>query len=163
MSPDRDIARIAEQEKLLAFERFDADTAWELGCRLRDVAARRALPVAIDISLHAMPMFYCAMSGATPDNARWIRRKRNVVFHFLQSSYAIGRKLSLQEATLEAKFGLSDQDYAAHGGSFPLTVTGTGCIGAVTVSGLPQREDHNLVVATLAEMLGQDGNAVKLD
>jgi hypothetical protein len=33
---------------------------------------------------------------------------------------------------------------------------GTGCVGAVTISGLPQREDHNLVVETIARALGRE-------
>lgn len=162
MKLDDDIAKIAEQERLLVFKQFDAAVAWELGSMLKDVAQQRSLPVAIDISLIAMPMFYVAMPGATPDNVRWIRRKRNVVFHFLKSSYAIGRKLARDEATLEAKFSLADVDYAPHGGSFPITVDGAGLIGAVTVSGLPQREDHNVVVAALAAMLGQDATCPML-
>lgn len=156
MSVEEDIAVIAEQERLLVFDRFDAEAAWTLGERLRRVASERSLPVAIDITLHAMPVFYSALAGSTADNARWIRRKRNVVLHFLRSSYGVGCRLAQQDATLESKFSLSDVDYAAHGGSFPITVSGVGCIGAVTVSGLPQREDHNLVVEILAEMLGHD-------
>jgi uncharacterized protein (UPF0303 family) len=162
MSVEDDIAVIAEQERLLVFDRFDGETAWELGERLRDVASKRGLPVAIDVTLHAMPMFYSALPGSTADNARWIRRKRNVVLHFLRSSYAVGRRLAQQDATLEAKFSLSDDDYAAHGGSFPITVAGVGCIGAVTVSGLPQREDHNLVVEVLAEILGHEVSTIAL-
>ncbi len=161
-SLEDDIAAVAEQERLLVFERFDGDTAWALGERLRRVASERGLPVAIDVTLHAMPVFYSALSGSTADNARWVRRKRNIVLHFLRSSYAVGLRLAQQDATLEEKFSLSDTDYAAHGGSFPITVAGVGCIGAVTVSGLPQREDHNLVVAVLAEMLGHDAQKIAL-
>lgn len=162
VSPEDDVARIAEQERRLVFDRFNMETGWELGSRLRQAASSAGLPVAIDITLHSMPVFYTALAGSTADNARWIRRKRNVVLHFLQSSYAIGRKLAAQNATLPAKFGLSDEDYAAHGGSFPISVKGAGCIGAVTVSGLPQREDHALVVSVLAEMLGHDPDAIAL-
>ncbi|TNM62016.1 heme-degrading domain-containing protein [Aliirhizobium smilacinae] len=161
-SLEDDTAAIAEQERLLVFDRFDSDEAWALGERLRRLASERGLPVAIDVTLHSMPVFYTALSGSTADNARWVRRKRNIVLHFLRSSYAVGLRLAQQDATLEEKFSLSDTDYAAHGGSFPITVAGVGCIGAVTVSGLPQREDHNLVVAVLAEMLGHDAQKIAL-
>lgn len=43
---------------------------------------------------------------------------------------------------------------AAHGGGFPLTLEGLGCIGAITVSGLPQVEDHDLIVDALEGLLG---------
>jgi uncharacterized protein (UPF0303 family) len=162
MSLQDDIAAIAEQERALVFERFDAQTGWKLGERLRAVAAERNLPVAIDVMTHAMPIFYCAMPGSTADNVRWVRRKRNVVMNFFRSSYGIGRDLARDEVTLQSRFGLADADYAAHGGSFPITVGGTGCVGAVTVSGLPQREDHNLVVSVLCEILGRDGQIYAL-
>jgi uncharacterized protein (UPF0303 family) len=32
---------------------------------------------------------------------------------------------------------------------------GTGCIGTITVSGLPQRADHELIIEILAEFLEQ--------
>ena len=43
--------------------------------------------------------------------------------------------------------------FAAHGGAFPILLRGTGCIGTVAVSGLPQLEDHRLVVETLKAFL----------
>ncbi|SFB38517.1 Uncharacterized protein, UPF0303 family [Rhizobium sp. NFR07] len=162
MSLEQDIELIAKQEEVLVFDQFDASTAWRLGTALQALAASRSLPVVIDISLHSMPLFYAAMPGSTPDNPRWVRRKRNVVLHFLQSSYAVGRRLALQDATIESKFALPDADYAVHGGSFPITVKGTGCIGAVTVSGLPQRDDHNLVVEALADILGYEERELRL-
>lgn len=162
MSLEQDIELIARQEETLVFDAFDASTAWQLGCALQALARTRSLPIVIDISLHSMPVFYVAMPGSTPDNPRWVRRKRNVVLHFLQSSYAVGRRLALQDATLESKFALPDAEYAAHGGSFPITVKGAGCIGAVTVSGLPQRDDHNLVVEALASVLGYEERELAL-
>jgi uncharacterized protein (UPF0303 family) len=162
MSLEQDIELIGKQEKALVFDEFDTATAWQLGAALQALAHSRNLPVVIDITLHSMPVFYVAMPGSTPDNPRWVRRKRNVVLHFFQSSYAIGRRLALQDATLETKFALPDADYAAHGGSFPITVKSVGCIGAVTVSGLPQRDDHNLVVEALSGMLGYEERELKL-
>ena len=163
MNIDKDLARIARQEQELQFERFDLETAWELGALLRKMAVERKLGVVIDITLFSMPVFYAALEGSTPDNPSWVRRKRNCVLRFFKSSYAIGLTLARQDSTLQAKFGLPDTEFAPHGGSFPIVVKGTGCIGAVTVSGLPQREDHNMVVEALAAILGKDIGALKLD
>jgi uncharacterized protein (UPF0303 family) len=152
---DADLARIADQERRLRFERFDATTAWEIGCRLREAALARGAPVVIDVSLHGQQLFHAALPGATPDNAEWVRRKRNTVARFHRSSYGVGLSLKRQGTTLEEKFGLTLTDFAAHGGGFPILLAGTGCVGCVTVSGLPQREDHELVAAVLEEHLGQ--------
>ena len=155
MTIDHDLSRIAAQEEMLRFDAFDLSTAWVLGKLLYDLASERRLGVAIDISLHGMPVFYVALQGSTPDNAHWIRRKRSMVLRYFRSSYASGLELKKAEKTIEDN-GLSPADFAPHGGSFPITVIGTGCIGAVTVSGLPQRDDHNLVVEALALMLGHE-------
>ncbi|MCB5201024.1 heme-degrading domain-containing protein [Neorhizobium sp. T786] len=162
MKIEDDLARIADQEERLRFDKFDAATAWTLGSLLRDMAVERGLAVAIDVQLHAMPAFYCALPGTTADNTSWIRRKRAVAMRFFRSSYALGLVLAQQQTSIEAKFGLDSADYATHGGSFPIFVKGTGCIGAVTVSGLPQREDHNMVVEALCRLLDQDHNLLRL-
>lgn len=162
MAIEEDLARIALQEQELQFDRFDPDTAWQLGSLLRKIAEERKLGVVIDITLFSMPLFFAVLEGATPDNPNWVRRKRACVFRFFKSSYAVGLSLAKQETTLRAKFGLDDADYAAHGGSFPITVKGTGVIGAVTVSGLPQRDDHIVVVEALATLLDKDVSALQL-
>ena len=163
MNIENDLRRITLQERELQFDRFDLDTAWRLGSTLRQMAAERRLGVVIDITLFSMQVFYAALEGATPDNPNWVRRKRNTVFRLFKSSYATGLSLLKLQTNLQAKLGLPDAEYAAHGGSFPIVVKGTGCIGAVTVSGLPQRDDHNLVVEALAEILGADHDALKLE
>ncbi|KQY25961.1 heme-degrading domain-containing protein [Rhizobium sp. Root482] len=163
MSIEADIERIALQERELQFASFSLESGWELGALLRSMAVERRLGVVIDVTLFSMPVFYAALEGATPDNPNWVRRKRNCVFRFFKSSYAVGLGLTRQQSTLQAKFGLAEADFAPHGGSFPITVKGTGCIGAVTVSGLPQREDHAMVVEALARLLGKEIDALKLD
>jgi uncharacterized protein (UPF0303 family) len=152
---ERDLERIALQERRLVFKQFDPNIAWVLGCELRKLAESLEAPVVIDISLHDRQLFYSAMPGVSADNADWVRRKRNTVLRCHKSSYGIGQKFSLEGGGFHEKTGVSLQDYATHGGGFPITLEGLGCIGAITVSGLPQREDHMFVVRVLAEHLGQ--------
>ncbi len=159
MNIDEDLQRIALQEERLQFNTFDARTAWDLGSRLRETAEARQLAIVIDIQLHGLPLFYLALPGTTPDNPEWVRRKRNIVRRFFRSSYAIGLMVKSQRMSLDA---LDPREYAHHGGSFPILLQGTGCVGEITVSGLPQREDHCLVVETLANYLGKDVSDVAL-
>jgi uncharacterized protein (UPF0303 family) len=158
-----DIAKIAYQEAELVFDRFDLSDAWDLGSLLRNMAHAQNLPVALDVRLHSMPAFYAALPGSSPDNEFWVRRKRNLVLRFFHSSYGIGRKLEQQDTSLEEKFGLPSAEYAAHGGSFPIKVRNVGCIGAVTVSGLPQRDDHRLVIDALCILLDRNNAEFQMD
>jgi uncharacterized protein (UPF0303 family) len=153
-APRRDLERIAFQERRLVFKHFDANIAWMLGCEMRKLAESLEAPVAIDISLHDRQLFHCAMLGTTPDNADWVRRKRNTVLRCHKSSYRMYQEFAIETRSFHEKIGASLQDYATHGGGFPITLEGLGCIGAITVSGLPQREDHMFVVRVLAEHLG---------
>jgi uncharacterized protein (UPF0303 family) len=147
------LAAIAVQELTLVFPRFTVETAWTLGTALRDAALARGAPVAIDVSLRDRPLFHAALPGAGPDNADWVRRKRNVVLTLGTSTLAVGLKLEASGETLEERYGLPPRDHAAHGGGFPLKLEGLGCIGAITVSGLPQVEDHGLIVEVLEGVL----------
>ena len=154
MTIEQDIAQIARQEQALQFDRFSVADAWAIGQKLQAAASLRKAPVAIDISLATRQVFFAALEGSAPDNAEWIRRKRNCVFRFSKSSYRLKLELEQAKTDLLTRTGLDAKDHAASGGSFPVTLRGTGIIGAITVSGLPQREDHSLIVGVLAEVLG---------
>lgn len=149
MSIADDLAAITRQESALVYTKFDEFTAWSLGSRLRDLALARGHHLVIDIRRFGQQLFYCALPGAVPDQAEWVRRKINVVTRFHRSSYAIGRDLERRNSSLEEKQGLPTIDYATHGGCFPIRIVSAGLIGCVTVSGLPQRADHELVVEAL--------------
>ncbi len=163
MDAAEDIRRIALQEERLQFNSFDHKAAWEIGLALKAVGESGRLPMVVDIRLATMKLLAFALPGGAPDNFDWARRKRNVVFRFHRSSYAVGRKLALDGQTLADLGALPERDYAAHGGSVPILVQGTGCVGAVTISGLPQREDHRVVVEAMAKVLGRDLGDVALD
>ena len=154
MNIDQDLEKIALQEKRLKFKHFDAKVAWAVGTALKAAAEERQVAVAIDIQVNGHTLFSYAMMGTTPDNWDWIRRKRNVVLRYHRSSYAIGLMHARAQTTLQQKSGLDLKDYAAHGGCFPIFLEGTGCLGTITVSGLPQREDHALIICVLQEYLG---------
>lgn len=154
MSLSEDIEIVAKQEQRLKFAAFDEQTAWRLGCRLRDMAVARNAPLVIDVRRFGQPLFYCALAGSTPDNAEWVRRKSNTVARFRRSSYSMGLDLQQKNTTLADRFGLQLIEFATHGGCFPIAVNGAGVIGSVAVSGLPQRADHELVVEALCGELG---------
>jgi len=153
---EEDLRRLAEQERQLRHVRFGAKEAWALGMIVREAGLAQAAPIAIDISMRDRILFHCVLEGSTTDNAEWIRRKRNTVLRLWRSSYAVGRSLDLAGKTQESAYALPVADYAVHGGAFPITLDGAGCIGAITVSGLPQRDDHAMVVDALARFLGVD-------
>ena len=163
MGLSEDRARITLQEKELRLPHLDAQLAWELGARLRSLAEERGLAIVIDVRRFGQPLFYAALEGTTPSNAEWVRRKSNVVARFHHSSYAVGLKLKAKNETLAEQQGLPLADYATHGGSFPLTVEGVGVVGSVTVSGLPQRADHELVVEALCGLLGREYAEFRLE
>jgi uncharacterized protein (UPF0303 family) len=156
MNADVEIERLTAQENRLRFPLFNEAAAWELGTRLRTAALARGVAVAIEVRLLRETVFFCAMPGTSPENADWARRKRNTVELLQRSSYIVGLSLKRDGLTLEEKMGLPLRDYASHGGSVPIRVDGVGCVGAVTISGLPQREDHELVVETMTTLCAEN-------
>ena len=138
------------QEQELQFDAFDNDTAWALGQRLVAVARERGLAVTVDIARGEQQLFHAALPGTAADNDEWIQRKNRVVRRFGHSSFYMGQA---SDEDFAAQYLLDGTVYAAHGGAFPLIVRGTGVVGTVTVSGLPQEEDHRLVVEVLRGFL----------
>ncbi|MGY0067539.1 heme-degrading domain-containing protein [Streptomyces sp. QTS137] len=151
------VEELQEQERRLVFRRFGHEDAWALGSLLVGLARERQAPVAIDIHRAGQQLFHAALPGSTPDNDAWIARKRRVVERYGCASYLVGARYRAKGTTFEESSRLDPDTYAAHGGSFPITLEGTGVIGAVTVSGLPQLQDHLMVVEALTRFL--DGGA----
>jgi uncharacterized protein (UPF0303 family) len=140
---------LAAQESRLVFDQFDEDTAWALGVALRDAALAAAVPVAISIRRNGQRLFHAALPGSSADNDGWLERKSAVVDRYGRSSLRVGEQFRVEGGSFDADARLHPSEYAAHGGAFPILVRGTGCVGTVAVSGLPELDDHQLVVEIL--------------
>ena len=141
------------QEARLVFDHFDDDVAWSLGVALREAATLAGLPVAISIRRNGQRLFHTALPGASADNDGWLDRKCAVVDRYGQSSLRVGEQFRVNGKSFDTDSRLDTSAFAAHGGAFPVLVRGTGCVGTIAVSGLPQREDHRLVVETLESFI----------
>jgi uncharacterized protein (UPF0303 family) len=147
------VAEIVAQEAELHFPTFSNTEAIALGAAIAEKARSRSLAVTVDIRRAGQQLFHCALDGTTADNDQWAIRKARVVERFGHSSFLVGVRLKLSGLGMEDKHCVSPLEFSAHGGAFPVNLEGTGIVGSVTVSGLPQEDDHALVVECVREFL----------
>lgn len=150
------LEQLLQEERDLQFTKFNEDVAWKLGSQLVEMARSRNLPVTIDITRGSHQLFHASLPGTAPDNDEWVKRKVRLVYRFGHSSFYVGQMLKSKGKTIEQSYLVSESEYAPHGGCFPVIVKDTGIVGTVTVSGLPQEEDHKLVVEALRTYLAEE-------
>jgi uncharacterized protein (UPF0303 family) len=150
------LKQLLQQEQELQFPKFNEETAWQIGSRLVEKCAREGLPVTIDIMRGEQQVFHASLAGTSADNDEWIKRKVRVVYRFGHSSFYMGQLLKSKGKSIEEMYLIPESHYATHGGCFPIIVRGTGMVGAITVSGLPQEDDHKLVVQAIRDYLSKD-------
>ena len=148
------IKRTEDEMQTLHFGKFDQDDALALGLVLVNLGTTRKLPIAIDIRRNQHVLFHVSLPGATPDNDAWIERKSRTAERHCAPSLLVGLRGRLGGGRLEDNGWFDQRLFASHGGAFPIHVTGTGVVATVTVSGLAQQADHDLVVEALRAVLG---------
>ena len=154
MASDYSFDELVRQEKELVFPAFDSAVAYEIGTALVNRARKEGKAIAVSITVARQIIFHYAFDSLGPDADNWIRRKSNVVYEYHKSSLLVGKKLAAENSSLEAH-GRNPADFMVNGGSFPIRVKGAGVIGAITVTGLPHLDDHEFIIAELAEYLGK--------
>lgn len=147
-----DSVALAQEAANLIFPRFTEDTALKLGLVLVEMARAESMAVVIDIRTADRTLFHVALPGSAPLNDMWARRKSNTALQFQLASLQVGAANREKGETL-ARHGLPPEDYADNGGAVPIRVDGVGVVAVATVSGLPQVEDHRLVVRGIEAML----------
>ena len=154
MAAADDIALIIAQEQRLAFRAFDEATAFAIGTAIRERAIADKLSLVVDVRLWNRPLFYAAMPGTDADNQHWVRRKANTVQRLLKSSYRVVLEQAREDRQFAPSRAMDTADYALAGGGFPIRFAGLGPIGCVTVSGLKERDDHQIAVDGVMAALG---------
>jgi len=133
------VAELEEQERKLVLASFSYEDAWRLGSLFVDVARQRQLPVVIDIRYGKQQLFHAALAGSCADNDSWVDRKRRVAEHYGHSSYLVRNRFLARGSSFEESSKLDGQDYAAHGGAFPLRVGSAGTYHKRTTTPLSWR------------------------
>jgi uncharacterized protein (UPF0303 family) len=147
------IALIRKQEKLAVFSRFNEEDAFDLGSMVILLARQTSAPVIVNIRTPNRTLFHASLPGSAADNDEWARRKSNIVLRYNQSSLLFGETLALKGREINPDMGITLAEYAGHGGSFPIRIVQGLVIAAITVSGLRQIDDHNMVVEALGSYL----------
>ena len=150
--PAPTMAELEAEEARLILPAFDETVACRLGAALVNLGQVRNLPVVINIRSAGRTYFHAALPGSSANNDRWAHRKSNVALMMGRASLIVGMR-NAEHGRSIASEGLSETDYADHGGAVPLRVAGAGIVAVATVSGLPSVEDHRLVVEAITALM----------
>jgi len=144
------LADLIAEAATLEMQDFNEDAALRLGLILVDLG--KGMPIVINIRTPDRTLFHAALPGSAPLNDMWVRRKSSTALLFQEATLLVGQRNRDKGETL-AKHGLPPEDYADNGGAVPIRVKGIGVVAVATVSGLPQVEDHKLVVRGIKAFL----------
>lgn len=148
------LADLQAEAATLILRSFDETTALTLGLILMDLAKADAMPIVINIRTTNRTLFHLALPGSSPNNDQWARRKSNTALLFSEASFLVGTRHREKGETL-ARHGLDPANYSDNGGAVPLRVAGVGTVAVATVSGLPQADDHALVVRGIKALIAR--------
>jgi uncharacterized protein (UPF0303 family) len=151
-----DSTTLTAEAATLTLPRFTEAEAWRLGSMMVERAMAGGLPVVIDIRTADRTLFHAALPGSAPLNDLWARRKSATALAFHEASFLVGTRNREKGESLD-KHGLDPLLHADHGGAVPVRVAGAGVVAVATVSGLPQADDHAMVVATIRALKAELG------
>jgi uncharacterized protein (UPF0303 family) len=146
---DYSTQELLQQEKDLILSSFTNEDAIGLGEELLKLALDQKAPVIVQVRIGEQIIFHSALTGSSSENDWWINRKYRVVEKFKHSSMYVRVSFEEKNQSFEEDSGLDNELYAAHGGGFPISVTDIGIVGVALVSGLPQVEDHKMIIKGL--------------
>jgi uncharacterized protein (UPF0303 family) len=148
------LADLVADAKNVIYPRFDEKLALDLGHRLTQIALAEGLGVVINIRTANRTLFHAATPKSAALNDLWARRKSNTALMTGKASLMVGVENRARGRSL-LDDGLNMTEYAENGGAVPVAVTAAGVVAVVTVSGLPQVEDHALVMRAMRAQVSE--------
>ena len=158
----RELLELLErQEDLLRFDSFTDEDARRLGNILADIAAENPAPTTVRVTIGDTVVFQYTDSPEADVRLGWVTRKYNLIRKTGHSSmHACVRNRKLGELADKA----AQEDVYGFGcGGFPIRLKDepiteenkiSSIIGCAALSGLPDPQDHDLVVRALEQYLG---------
>jgi uncharacterized protein (UPF0303 family) len=147
---------LLKEEKILKLSSLTNTDAIEIGEIATTLGNQRKVPIAIQVRIGDWIVFHASLEGSKPENDRWINRKVAVVM--LKQHSTMYERVSAEERGVDwhKENNVLDETHAIHGGALPL-ITDEGFRGILSISGLPQVEDHLFAVEVLTEFLARKG------
>lgn len=150
-----DVSKLLEaievQEELICFESFSNSDALAVGTMIAESVKNSERPVAIRVYLQDIVVFQYTMKGKEEWHYGWTEKKYRMVkatghssmYAMLQNKY-FGKWKEFER----------DETKAFACGGFPIKLKDGTIIGAVSISGLVDPQDHEVVVSALSEYSG---------
>ncbi len=136
-------------DERVTLNEFTYETAMKISGYLQERALHEKLPISYEIFHGSTLISMAVLPGATADNACWALRKRNTALRFQRSSLSVKEMCDEGGFDLNVGYRLPPEEFVASGGSIPIFVDNVGMVGAISVSGLTDIEDHKIVLAAL--------------
>ena len=152
--------QLLQEEQVLILPSLTNTDAIEIGQIATALGTDRNLPIAVEVRIGDWIVYHASLTGSTPENDWWIGRKARVVN--LKKHSTIFERVLAEENGIDwhKENNLMDETHAIHGGGLPLITKDGGYQGVLTVSGLPQVDDHLLGVEVLTEFLARKGETL---
>ena len=132
--------------KKIELDSFSNAMALDIGLKIIDLAKIRNQNIAVEVCRLNHTVFLYMDDNLPVDKHNWLRRKANVAKQFEESSLSVKNDLEVGNMTLKKTFGLDEKNFIAKGGSIPIFVKNVGMIATITVSGLNDKEDHEIII-----------------
>ncbi|MCT3918331.1 heme-binding protein [Elizabethkingia anophelis] len=133
----------------IELDSFSNRMAFDMGVKIIDLAKSRNQHIAVEVCRLNQTVFLYVDDTLLVDKHNWLRRKANIARQFEESSLSVKNDLKEGNMSLEKTFGLDERDFLAKGGAIPIFVKNGGMIAIITVSGLHDEEDHNIIIEAL--------------
>ena len=140
---------LLNEENECTLKNFSHEDSILLGELALEIIKRKKLNCAMEVRLGEFVVFHISFVGTSKENDWWMNRKANVVK--LKGHSSLYERV-LSEEKDEDWFrvnNVEEENFAIHGGGFPIKLENGQLAGTLLISGLPQIDDHNLAVEIL--------------